>query len=626
MKRIVVDPITRIEGHLRLELVVNDNGVVEDAVSSGTAWRGIETIVKGRDPRDVWAFVGRICGVCTSEHSNVSLRAVEDALGIKIPKNANYIRNIMAGSIMVHDHLVHFYHLHALDWVSPVAALKADPAAAAKLQETILSAYQLPLDQPVSHDFDAYSKETPRASTAYFKEIQTKVKAIVDSGQLGIFASHWWDHEDYNLLPPEVHLIAVAHYLTMLDRQTDIAVPHVVFGGKNPHPHYAVGGMPCAISMNDMNAPINSQRLAIVDNSISVSRAMVDQYYVADVLAIAHMYLSKGQTGGGGLAKDCVLGYGDYADDNYQGVGEFYEKILMRSNGVVENFAGGVMQAKYHPFGAADLADLGVITEAIDHSWYTYPNGTKPLHPWEGVTDPKFEFTGQKEGRQWKQLDEKGKYSWLKTPTWKGKTTEVGPLARYIIIYTKVKQGIVQPNWVEKMMVQQIEGASKLFGMAPEAWLPTTVGRTVARAFESQVCVALERYFFNKLVQNIKSGDTSVMNNEKWEPASWPKSCKGVGVHEVPRGALGHWVVIEDGKVKNYQAVVPTTWNGCPRDANGQHGAFERSMMDTRVKVPEKPLEILRSIHSFDPCLACAAHVYKPDGEPVAIVHTDPYV
>lgn len=626
MKRIVVDPITRIEGHLRLELIIDDNGRVQDALSSGTAWRGIEVVLKDRDPRDAWAFAGRICGVCTSEHSNASLRAVEDALGIEIPKNANYIRNIMAGAIMVHDHLVHFYHLHALDWVSPVAALQADPAAAAQLQDTILDKYRLKTDTPAVHAFSAYPKETPRAGAAFFRDMQNKVKDIVESGRLGIFAAHWWEHPDYELLPPEVHLIGIAHYLATLDKQADIMVPQVVFGGKNPHPHYAVGGMPCAISMNDMNAPINSNRLAMVDTSINLTATLVDQYYIADVLAMAHIYLTKGQTGGGGLAKQRVLGYGDYPDNPFKGIGEFYDRILLRSNGVVENFAGGVLTATVHELGAADLTAAGIITEAVDHSWYKYPAGSTTLHPWQGVSAADFQFTGKKQGNQWLELDEKGKYSWVKTPAWKGKTAEVGPLARYMIIYTKVKQGVIQPNWVEAMIVQQVDEASRIFGLAPEVWLPTTVGRTVARALESQVCVALERHFFNKLVENIRNGDTTVMNNEKWEPGTWPKLTQGVGVHEVPRGSLGHWAVIENGRIKNYQAVVPTTWNACPRTADGQQGAFELSMIDTPVAIADKPLEILRSIHSFDPCLACAAHLYNPDGQEVSVVHTDPYV
>lgn len=626
MKRIVVDPMTRIEGHLRLELMVDETGKVQDAISSGTAWRGIELIVKDRDPRDAWAFVGRICGVCTSEHSNVSLRAVEDALGIEIPKNANYIRNIMAGCIMVQDHLIHFYHLHALDWVSPVEALKANPALAAQIQNDLLDKYRMKLKDDIPHDFDAYSKEFPKGSETYFQEIKGKVKDIVDSGQLGIFAAHWWDHPDYALLPPEVHLIGVAHYLATLDKQADIMIPHVVFGGKNPHPHYVVGGMPCSISMSDMNAPINSHRLALVDNSISMTNSLVNNYYIPDVLAIAHMYLSKGQLDGGGLAKERVLGYGDYPDNTFKGIGGFYDEILMRSNGVVEDFSKGLAHAKFYDFGAADLADPTTIVEAVDHSWYQYPESNKELHPWQGQTQAKFEFTGEKEGKKWKSLNQNGKYSWIKTPKWKGKIAEVGPLARYIIIYTKVKQGHIKPNWVEAMIVEQIDSASKLFGLAPEVWLPTTVGRTVTRALESQVCVALERYFFNKLIASIRSGDTTVMNHEKWEPSTWPKATKGVGVHEVPRGALGHWIVIENGLTKNYQAIVPTTWNACPRDENGKHGAFEASMMDTHVKIPDKPLEILRSIHSFDPCLACAAHLYDATGEKIAIVQTDPYI
>jgi hydrogenase large subunit len=626
MKRIVVDPITRIEGHLRLELMLDDDGKVQDALSSGTAWRGIEIILKDRDPRDAWAFAGRICGVCTSEHSHVSLRAVEDALGIEIPKNANYIRNIMAGAIMVHDHLVHFYHLHALDWISPVEALKANPAAAASLQNDILVKYRLNLTTPIPNDFDAYPKDSPKGTAAYFKEMQTKVQEIVDSGRLGIFAAHWWDHPDYGLLPPEVHLIALTHYLATLDRQTDIMVPHLVFGGKNPHPHYAVGGMPCAISMSDMNAPINSNRLAIVDNSISTTHALVQNYYIPDVLAIAHLHLSQGQTDGGGLAKQRVLGYGDYPDNPFKGIEQFYNQILLRSNGIVEDFSLGVDKAKFYPFGATDLTDQSTILEGVDHSWYKYPEGSKELHPWQGVTEPNFEFTGKMDGKRWQELDANGKYSWLKTPRWRGQTAEVGPLARYIIIYTKVKQGIIQPNWLESMIVEQIEAATALFNLPPEVWLPTTVGRTVARALESQVCVALERYFFNKLIQNIRNGDTTVMNNEKWDPATWPKSAQGVGVHEVPRGSLGHWIVIENGRIKNYQAVVPTTWNACPRDTNGQHGAFESSMIDTQVKIADKPLEVLRAIHSFDPCLACAAHLYDPSGQKISVIQTDPYL
>ncbi len=628
MKRIVVDPVTRIEGHLRVELKIDETtGKVQDALSSGTAWRGIELILKDRDPRDAWAFVQRICGVCTTVHALASLRAVEDALGIEIPKNANYIRNIMNATQMTQDHLIHFYHLHALDWVSPVEALKADPAATAALQNTVLEKYALPLGGPMDFNFDAYPKDFPKATTAYYKAVQGKVKQIVESGQLGIFAAHWWDHPDYQLLPPEVHLMAVGHYLNMLDRQRELVGSHVVFGGKNPHPHYIVGGMPCSISMNDMNAPVNSERLAVVDQSIMLAINLVNYFYLPDLLAIGHMYVQKGYVDGGGLAKERVLGYGDFPDEPYTGIanGDYHKKLLFRCNGVVENFGKGLAAAVYHDLAGKDYADPAILAEGVEHSWYTYPQAGKDLHPFEGVTAQN--YTGPKEGSktEWKYLDESGKYSWLKTPKWKGKMAEVGPLARYIVVYTKVKKGVIQPTWAEKMAVDQIEAVSKVLGLPPEVWMPTMVGRTAVRGLEAQLNAYINKYYFDKLVKNIRAGDTAVANTVKWEPASWAKAAKGVGLHEAPRGALGHWVVVKDGKIDNYQAIVPTTWNGCPRDSKAGYGAYEASMIDTKVKVAEKPLEILKTIHSFDPCIACATHLYDAEGKEVGVVHTDPY-
>jgi len=627
MKRVVVDPVTRIEGHLRVEIKVDEaSGKVQDALSSGTAWRGIELVVKDRDPRDAWAFVQRICGVCTTAHALSSLRAVEDALSIEIPKNANYIRNIMAATQNVHDHLVHFYHLHALDWVSPVEALKADPAATAALQNTVLEKYQLPVTGPQDFNFDAYPKDFPKATSTYFAAVRDKVKKIVESGQLGIFAGHYWDHPDYTVLPPEVHLMAVAHYLNMLDRQREIVVPHVVFGGKNPHPHYIVGGMPCSISMNDMNAPVNSERLALVDQSVSMALDLVNYFYLPDILAIGDIFVKNGFVDGGGLAKERVMGFGDFPDEPYSGIanGDFHKKLLLRCNGVVENFGKGIESASYFDLEAKDFSDPAVINEGVEHSWYSYPEN-KNLHPWDGVTNP--QFTGPKEGDKtdWKYLDEEGKYSWIKTPKWRGKMTEVGPLARYIIIYTKVKRGIIQPTWAEKMIVDQIEAVSKVLNLPPEVWLPTTVGRTATRALEAQVFANMNKYFLDKLIANIKNGDTATANLDKWEPESWPKESKGVGLHEAPRGALSHWVVIKDGKIANYQAVVPTTWNACPRDDQAGHGAYEACMMDTKVKIADKPLEVLRGVRSFDPCIACSTHLYNASGKEVSVVNTDPY-
>ena len=630
MKHVVVDPITRIEGHLRVEIQVDEaTGKVEDAISSGTAWRGLELVMNDRDPRDAWAYIQRICGVCTSSHALGCLRAVEDAFGITIPKNAHYIRNIIAACLGHQDHIIHFYHLHALDWVSPLEALKADPAATAALQNTVLSTYRLPFHGPAGLDTEAYPHDVPVSNPDYYAAIQAKVKKIVESGQLGIFSAQWWDHPDYRMLPPEVHLMAISHYLEMLDKQKDLVVPHVVFGGKNPHPHYVLGGMPCSISMEDGNAPINTARLAIVDRSINQARHMMNDYYLPDVLAIGHLYVKNGYVSGGGLAKERVLGFGMFPEEPFSGTsnGDFFSTLLVRCNGVVENFAGGVMQAKVYDFKMEDLNDPEGISESVEHAWYEYPGQENAsLHPWEGVTKP--HYTEPKEGTktEWKALNEQGKYSWLKTPKWRGKLCEVGPLARYIVLYTKAKQGLLGDlTWAEQMIVDQIDAVTKVLNVPVEAWLPSTVGRTAARALDAQLQAEISKYFFDKLVANIKSGDTRVVNNDKWDPSTWPKEAKGVGLYEAPRGALSHWVVIKDGKIANYQAVVPTTWNACPRDDKAGQGAYEKSMMDTPVKIADKPLEIVKAIRSFDPCMACSTHLFNAKGEKIRVVTTDPY-
>lgn len=561
-ERIVVDPITRIEGHLRIEAEI-EGGFIKDAYSSGTMVRGIETIVKDRDPRDVWAFVGRVCGVCTSTHSLCSVRAVEDALDIVIPPNAELVRNIMANVIYMHDHTVHFYHLHALDWVDVVNALKADPAAASAAAQQ-LSAW-------------------PKSSTGYFKGIQDRVKKFVESGQLGIFANGYWGHPAYKL-SPEQNLIAVAHYLEALEWQKEIVKVHTVFGGKNPHPNYLVGGMPASINLNEANA-INAERLAFVKNKLEEAKKFIDEVYIPDILMIAGVYKDEWSKIGGGVSN--YLAFGDLPV-----IGKDPDSYKM-PRGIVLNRD----LSKVHPVDANSPEE---IQEYIYHSWYKYTKGDSAgLHPYDGETE--LNYTGPRP--PYTHLDIKDKYSWIKTPRWKEQPMEVGPLARMLVAYASGKEP--QKSLINSVLQQLNLPAEALF---------STLGRTAARALETKLSADWALEFYDKLIANLNT-DTRMANMEKWKEESWPKQAKGVGLTEAPRGALAHFAVIENSRIKNYQLVVPTTWNASPRDEKGQLSAYESSLIGTPVHDPKLPLEILRTIHSFDPCLACAVHLYDEDGK-----------
>lgn len=573
-RRIVVDPVTRIEGHMRCEVNIDEENFIRNAVSSGTMWRGLEVILKGRDPRDAWAFVQRICGVCTGTHALTSVRAVEDALKIKIPENANSIRNLMQLSLQVQDHLVHFYHLHALDWVNPVNALKADPVATSALQQQI-------------------SPSHPKSSPGYFRDTQNRLKKFVESGQLGPFKNGYWSNPAY-LLPPEADLMAVTHYLEALDFQKDIMKVRTVFGGKDPHPNWLVGGVPCAINIDGVGAvgAVNMERLNFVSSIIDRSIAFIDQVYIPDLLAIAQYY--KSWLYGGGLAGQSMLAYGDIPDK----ANDYSAANLLMPRGAIIN--GDL--SKVHE---VDLTDPEQIQEFVPHSWYKYPDEAVGLHPWDGVTDPNYKLGAKTKGDRThiRELDETAKYSWIKAPRWRGHAMEVGPLARYVVGYA---QG-------DKEITEQINFVLKTLDV-PVSALFSTLGRTAARGLEAQWAAHKMRYFMDKMMANIKSGDLATANVERWDPETWPSSVKGVGFTEAPRGALGHWLKIENTKIANYQCVVPTTWNGSPRDEHGNIGAFEASLMNTKVENPEEPVEILRTLHSFDPCLACSTHVISPDG------------
>jgi hydrogenase large subunit len=577
-ERVVVDPITRIEGHLRIEAQTDADGVISEAFSSGTMVRGIEIILRGRDPRDAWAFAQRICGVCTLVHGIASVRAVEDALDYEIPANAQLIRNLMIGAQYVHDHVMHFYHLHALDWVDVVSALSADPKATSELAQSI----------------SGYAKSSP----GYFADVQKRLKTFVESGQLGIFANGYWGHPAYKL-PPEANLMATAHYLEALSWQRDVAKLHAILGGKNPHPNFLVGGVPCAISIDatagtqgGMGATaLNVAGLEKISNIIEQMQQFVDQVYVPDTLAIASFYKDWASYGEG---TGNFLCYGDFPGGRTADL----SKLLVPR--------GVILDRDLSTIHDVDLDADDEIQEYVAHSWYKYSEGKdKGLHPYKGETE--FAYDGPQP--PYEHLDMDKGYSWLKSPRWKGKPMEVGPLARVLMLYAK---GNEQARELVDMTLKTLD--------VPVQALFSTLGRTAARTLETKIFADAMRGWYNDLVANIKAGDVRTFNDKLWDPSTWPREARGAGYMEAPRGGLAHWIVIKDGKIDNYQAVVPSTWNAGPRDAVGQPGPYEASLVGTPLHDAKQPVEILRTIHSFDPCIACAVHVTDPDGEELTTV------
>ena len=561
MARVVIDPVTRIEGHLRIEVEVEGH-TVTDAWSSGTMFRGIEQILRGRDPREAWIWAQRICGVCTTVHALASVRAVEDALGIEVPENAKLVRNIIAGTQNVHDHIIHFYHLHALDWVDVTLALKADPAKTSQVAQSI--------------------SDWPKSSTSYFKGVQDRVKTLVASKQLSLFSSGDWGHPAYKL-PPEVNLLAVAHYIEALDVQREFARVQAVLGGKNPHPQtYLVGGMATAMDGNEPDAVINPERITLLNQLIANAEAFVRQVYVPDVLAIAGFYKEWFQYGQG------IGNYMVYGDHTLGSVKDPSGFLIPR--GIIR----GRDLSMVHP------VDVQHVSEYVTHSWYNYAEGNQASkHPSRGETNPK--YSGPKPPYEFLNTDEK--YSWVKSPRYDGAPMEVGPLARLLVAYASG----------DDQVKKAVDAALAKLNL-PASALYSTMGRIAARALEAEIMVGRLSGWVAQLDANMAHGNVRIHNGEKWNPDSWPKSCQGFGFHEAPRGSLGHWVEIENKKIVNYQAVVPSTWNAGPRDAQGQRGAYEAALLGTPMIDPERPLEVLRTVHSFDPCMACAVHVVQAGG------------
>ncbi len=569
-RHIVVDPITRIEGHLRIEAVIDDNNTIVDAYSSSTMFRGIETILKGRDPRDCGLLAMRICGVCTGTHYQRSVEAVENAFDITIPKNARIVRNLIQGSLYVHDHVVHFYHLHALDWVDVVSALKADPKkAAAEAGKWAKAAGVEPWT------------DAPSA----FEEVKSRLEKFVKQGRLGIFGNGYWGNRHYKLTP-EQNLVGVTHYLQALDLQRDAAKMMAIFGGKNPHPQsIIVGGVTCVQDIQ------NPSRIALFKTLLMKFRKFIKQAYLPDVYMAGTMYADEALDGTGAGLKS-YMAYGDFRLDDTG----FYNAELLFPSGVVLN---GDLK------NPVDF-DPEKVTEDVTHSWY---KGDRPLHPYNGKTEPEYTGFGRKENGI-AYLDTKNKYSWIKAPIFDDKRVEVGPLARMVVGVARGDKRITE--YVTKFLKNANLPTKVLF---------STVGRTAARAIETELMADVMVEWVDELAANAAAGDLSTWTEFDFNQVS--RDAKGYGLAEAPRGALGHWVRIENGKVANYQAVVPSTWNASPRDGKGRMGAYEASLIGTKVADVNQPLEILRTIHSFDPCIACAVHIVDTKGKELGVYKVD---
>ncbi len=555
--RITIDPVTRIEGHLRVDCEIN-GGKVTKAWSSGQMWRGVELILIGRDPRDAWAITQRICGVCTTVHAIASVRAVENALQLEVPLNAQYIRNMIVAAHAIHDHIVHFYHLSALDFVDVVSALKADPVKAAAWIEQ-------------------YS-DWPLNGKEIMKQTQEKLKSFVGAGQLGPFTNGYWGHPAMKLTP-EINLVAVTHYLQALDIQRQANKIVTILGSKTPHiQNMAVGGVSNPIAV-DSQSVLTVDRLMAIKTQIDKLADFINKVYLIDVAAIGSVYADW-------------TGYGAGVT-NYLSCPDF----PIDTKGTEFMYPGGYIPggdlAKYQPIKSFGDDFLGKgVEESVKHSWYSYTaNG--PLHPYKGETTP-----------QYTDFQDDGKYSWLKAPTFYGKRAQVGPLAAVLNAVAAGHQPTVAT--VNKVLdtVSALVGSKVGVGA-----LHSTIGRHAARAVRCSTMVDLLQANWDKLIANIAKGDVATFN----KPVFPKGEIMGFGFHEAPRGLLSHWTVIRDGKIANYQCVVPSTWNAGPRSQDDAPGPYEASLVDNPVADPEKPLEVLRTIHSFDPCIACAVHVHDEE-------------
>jgi len=541
VKKIVIDPITRIEGHLRAEVEIDEEGIVKEAYVSGQLFRGIEIILKGRDPRDAGLLAGRICGVCTNSHFRAAVSSVEDAYGIQAPQNGEIIRDLMSLALFLQDHVVHFYHLHLLDFVDVTKALEADPKMTSKTAHL-------------------YSTKPYANSHAHYIAVKEKLAKFVNSGRLGPFSNGYWGHNDYKLSPEE-NLVLLSHYLEALKFQSNISKAIAIFGAKTPHPQtIVVGGI---TSVADM---LNPQRLNDFIFILKDAKDFIDRAYLPDMKLLAKAYREEIKAGSGRSIGN-FLSVGGYSFDK--------ENQL---------FESGVIYG--HDLENIQSFDEHKITEEVERAWY---KNDKPY------------YTDLNEDGTLKTARSDDKYSWIKAPRYDSKPMESGPLARVLISY---KQGnrFIKPFVDEFLAFCDLELLD----------LSSTIGRNAARAIESAYISEYIFKFINSLVENIKYYDTETWTKFTFETLA--KEAKGRVFFEVPRGVLSHFINIEDQKIQNYQVIAPTTWNASPKDSKDQRGPYEEALIGIKLHDPSQPLEVLKVLHSFDPCLACAVHIIDVKG------------
>ena len=547
-KKIVIDPITRIEGHLRAEVEVDEDGIVKEAWVSGQLFRGIETILKGRDPRDAGLLAGRICGVCTNSHFRGAITSVENAYEIDIPKNADIIRDLMAMALFIQDHVVHFYHLHSLDFVDVTSALSADAKKSTK-------------------EAPKYTSKPYRNSVSHYENVLEKLNKFVNSGKLGPFANAYWGHSEYKL-SPEQNLVVISHYLDALKFQTEISKAVAIFGGKTPHPQsLVVGGV---TSVADM---LNPQRLNDYLFIMKEAKEFVERAYLADMKLLTLVYKDEIKAGLG------------RANGNFLSVGG-YDFLAENEEGEQRLFCNGIIYG--HDFENIEEFDELKVTEEVDRAWYN--------------KDDEISYTDLNEDGSLKTEKNDDKYSWIKAPRYDGVTMETGPLARVFISYLKENHLIKSfvDEFLEETGLELID-------------LSSTIGRNAARAIESNYICEYVFKLVSRLIQNIKYYDTETWT--KYDFEKLPSETKGSAFLEVPRGVLAHLVDIEDAKIKNYSVIAPTTWNATPKNLDSLRGAYEEALVGIKIEDTSRPLEVLRVLHSFDPCLACAVHVIDADGK-----------